>query len=61
VYGVPNLYLMGGGVFPTVSWANPTLTVMALTYRLADHLRRELSSGTVQPSTRRQSTGTEAR
>jgi choline dehydrogenase-like flavoprotein len=40
VHDVANLYVMGGSVFPTVSWANPTLTVMALTYRLADHLRR---------------------
>jgi choline dehydrogenase-like flavoprotein len=43
VHDIDNLYLMGGGVFPTVSWANPTLTLMALTYRLADHLRRRLA------------------
>ena len=33
-----NLYIMGGSIFPTVSWANPTFTLMALTLRLADHL-----------------------
>jgi choline dehydrogenase-like flavoprotein len=33
-----NLYIMGGSVFPTVSWANPTFTLMALTFRLADYL-----------------------
>ena len=38
VHGLENLYLAGGGLMPTVSWANPTLTVMALTHRLADHL-----------------------
>jgi len=43
VHDVDNLYLMGGGVFPTVSWANPTLTLMALTFRLADHLRHRLA------------------
>jgi choline dehydrogenase-like flavoprotein len=39
VHGRPNLYVTGGSVFPTVSWANPTLTVVALAIRLADHLR----------------------
>ena len=34
-----NLYIIGGSIFPTVSWANPTFTLMALTFRLADHLR----------------------
>jgi choline dehydrogenase-like flavoprotein len=44
VHDIANLYLMGGGVYPTVSWANPTLTLMALTYRLADHLRQTLAA-----------------
>lgn len=39
VHGLSNLYIVGGSVFPTVSWANPTLTVLALTLRLADHLK----------------------
>lgn len=43
VHGVTNLYVMGGSVYPTVSWANPTLTLMALTFRLAEHLRRTLA------------------
>ena len=42
VHGVDNLYIVGGSVFPTVSWANPTFTVMALTLRLATHLRARL-------------------
>jgi choline dehydrogenase-like flavoprotein len=43
-HDVKNLYLIGGNVFPAVSWANPTFTLLALTYRLADHLRAILRS-----------------
>lgn len=39
LHGIDNLYIMGGGVFPTVSWANPTLTLLALALRLAEHLK----------------------
>jgi choline dehydrogenase-like flavoprotein len=34
----PNLYIASSSVFPTGGWANPTLTIMALAERLADHL-----------------------
>lgn len=44
VHGMENLYLMGGGVFPTVSWANPTLTLMALSLRLAEHLKAKFAA-----------------
>ena len=37
-HGHPNLYLVGGSVFPTAGSAPPTLTVAALALRLADHL-----------------------
>src|SRR5262249_17484344 len=43
VHDLSNLYIIGGNVFPTVSWANPTFTLMALTLRLADHLHAKLS------------------
>jgi choline dehydrogenase-like flavoprotein len=39
VHDVENLYVIGGSVFPTVSWANPTFTLMALTYRLVEYLQ----------------------
>jgi choline dehydrogenase-like flavoprotein len=39
VHGVGNLYLSGGSLFPTSGNANPTLTVVALAIRLADHLK----------------------
>ncbi|MDR5752556.1 MULTISPECIES: GMC family oxidoreductase [unclassified Caballeronia] len=43
VHGIDNLYIAGGSVFPTVSWANPTMTVLALTLRLAQRLGREIA------------------
>jgi choline dehydrogenase-like flavoprotein len=43
VHGAPNLFVAGSSVFPTGGWANPTLTILALTLRLAERLeRREL-------------------
>lgn len=39
VHGLHNLYVAGSSVFPTVGHANPTLTIVALAYRLADHLK----------------------
>ncbi|MBW2416928.1 MAG: GMC family oxidoreductase [Deltaproteobacteria bacterium] len=38
VHGVENLYLCGGSLFPTAGWQHPTLTIFALSLRLADHL-----------------------
>ena len=42
VHGIANLYIAGGAVFPTSGQANPTLTILALALRLADHLGRRL-------------------
>jgi choline dehydrogenase-like flavoprotein len=40
VHGIENLYIAGSAVFPTSSQANPTLTIVALALRLAEHLAR---------------------
>lgn len=42
VFGIPNLYIASAAVFPTSGHANPTLTIVALAVRLADHLRADL-------------------
>ncbi len=40
VHSVDNLFIAGASVFPTSSHANPTLLIVALGLRLADHLKR---------------------
>ncbi|MBU6230382.1 MAG: GMC family oxidoreductase [Cyanobacteria bacterium REEB459] len=42
VHSVPNLYIASSSVFPTGGYANPTLTILALSLRLADHLKQNL-------------------
>jgi hypothetical protein len=42
VHSLANLYLAGSSVFPTSGSANPTFTIVALSIRLAEHLRGEL-------------------
>jgi choline dehydrogenase-like flavoprotein len=38
VFGIANLYVAGSSVFPTGGNANPMLTILALSRRLASHL-----------------------
>ncbi|MGB5833814.1 MAG: GMC family oxidoreductase [Thiohalocapsa sp.] len=40
VHGIANLYITGSSVFPTGGCTNPTLTIVALALRLANHLVR---------------------
>jgi choline dehydrogenase-like flavoprotein len=44
VHGTSNLYVAGAATFPTSGQANPTLTIIALALKLADHLGRRLAS-----------------
>jgi choline dehydrogenase-like flavoprotein len=45
VHGYANLYLAGSSVFPTGGAINPTLTIVALSYRLGAHLETRLAGG----------------
>ena len=40
VHGISNLYIAGSSVFPTSGYANPTLTIVALALRLAEHIQK---------------------
>jgi choline dehydrogenase-like flavoprotein len=42
VHGIDNLYIAGSSCFPTVSSVNPTLTLVALSLRLSDHLKEKI-------------------
>ena len=44
VHGISNLYVAGSSVFPTSGLSNPTLTLIALAIRLADHLKETMAS-----------------
>ena len=39
VHGLDNLFIASSSVFPTASFANPTLSIVAFAVRLADHLQ----------------------
>jgi choline dehydrogenase-like flavoprotein len=41
-HDLDNLYISGGGVFVTGGASNPTLTIMALSLKTADHIHEEL-------------------
>ena len=43
LHGTPNLYIAGSSVFPTSGHVNPTLTIVALALRTADHLKQSLA------------------
>ncbi|MGW8227268.1 MAG: GMC oxidoreductase [Gammaproteobacteria bacterium] len=44
VHGLKNLYISGSSVFPVCGYSNPTLTITALSVRLADYLNGIMAS-----------------
>ncbi|REE20191.1 choline dehydrogenase-like flavoprotein [Paraburkholderia sp. BL27I4N3] len=52
VHGISNLYIGGSSVFPTVGANFPTITIAALSLRLAGHLMRQLNVPDAVGSTR---------
>jgi choline dehydrogenase-like flavoprotein len=40
LWGIRGLFVAGSAIFPTSGFANPTLTAVALAFRLAEHLIR---------------------
>src|SRR5665213_675462 len=44
VFELPNLYISSSAVFCTNSHANPTLTIVAMALRLAEHLKRRVGT-----------------
>jgi hypothetical protein len=43
VHSMDNLYILGSSVFPTFGFANPTLTIVALSIKLANFLKKRHS------------------
>jgi choline dehydrogenase-like flavoprotein len=46
-HDVPNLYVVDASAFPSASEKNPTLTIMAMASRAADHIEGRLKKGEV--------------
>ena len=47
VYTLSNLFVAGSSVFPTGGIANPTLTIIGLAMRLADHLKGKMKDSSI--------------
>ncbi|HKV16175.1 MAG TPA: GMC family oxidoreductase [Reyranella sp.] len=54
VHEMANLYIAGGSVFPTGGYANPSLTIVALSLRLADHLKSTTNQSAIASAAFRQ-------
>jgi choline dehydrogenase-like flavoprotein len=50
VHGIANLFVNGAATFPTSSQANPTLTLVALSLRMAEHIKTRLARPTPEPA-----------
>ena len=48
VFGVDNLYVASSSVLPTSSYANPTLTIVAIAIRVAEHLKQLQAQGAIR-------------
>jgi choline dehydrogenase-like flavoprotein len=46
-HDIPNLFVSDGSVFPTSAAANPTLTIVALAIRQADHIAERMTQKTL--------------
>jgi choline dehydrogenase-like flavoprotein len=42
VHGIHNLFISGSSIFPTSGFAAPTVNIVALALRLAEHLKRRM-------------------
>lgn len=56
VHGLRNLFVAGSSAFVTCGVSNPTLTIAALSLRLANYLRSRFRQGALGPETLRQET-----
>jgi choline dehydrogenase-like flavoprotein len=43
IHGLENIFVAGSSVFPNCGYSNPTLTIVALAIRLADHLTNKVA------------------
>ena len=44
VHGIANLFVAGASCYPTGAAVNPTLTVVAISLRLSDHLKKQIKT-----------------
>ena len=47
IHGIDNFYVAGSSCYPTGGAVNPTLTVVALSLRLANHLKEKIKNQVV--------------
>lgn len=59
VHGISNLYVAGSSVFSTSGLSNPTLTIVALAIRLADHLKQQMTANTIEVTPGLEATSTQ--
>lgn len=44
VHGIRNLFVAGSSIFPTIGFATPTFTIVAMAQRLSDHVEKFIKS-----------------